>query len=581
MHNRVEVARITSSILLSVTLAGAFESSALAQALPAPAPPPAQPAPTPAATAAPATTATAITEPAPPAATTTPSDATAGYNVPIAQGGASPEDHARVDNSPFAHDGHPLAGYHNGLFFLRDHHDNFHLYVQGRVQLDGYGYIGPGVTKTNLKPTLFIRRIRPEVSGEFLGHWRFMLAGDFGATAIDNPRNTPTTTTSRYPPTETVRFQAAPTDAFINYRNGSAFNVMVGQMDAPFTMENRTSDKYLPFAERSLAVRAVGIPTNKEIGAMFWGETSDRLIYYSVGPYMGDGQNRPNVDSRFDVFGRAFIHPLAKTSMLAKGNPLRDAQIGAGFHYGSRDKDWVFYDYTPMTTQASYAFWTPTYAGSKGTMHIIPNGDQRAVAGELRLPIGNFDVTSEFVYIRNNTREAVEGYEATNTERFGNIHGIAYYVMLGFWPLGNRDINGVPGYGNPPRLDWSVSDPVIPRQALQLLAKWEQVALTYQSSSRDGLPDGPRNADGDIKVNAFSFGANYWATRHVRLTLNYVHDMFPGSAPVNPTTPDGPAQSSRNRALAPANTLRTGLDDSARNHSHSLNEIITRIAIAL
>ena len=42
--------------------------------------------------------------------------------------------------------------------------------------------------------------------------------------------------------------------------------LQVGQFDAPFTLENRTSDKYFDFMERSITVRAFGIPENKEIG---------------------------------------------------------------------------------------------------------------------------------------------------------------------------------------------------------------------------------------------------------------------------------------------------------------------------
>ena len=150
----------------------------------------------------------------------------------------SAEERARVDDAPSAADGHPLAGYHNGLFYLRDHHDNFHLYIQGRSQIDFYSYLGAGVPETSLKPTLFVRRIRPEVTGEFLGRWRFMIAGDFGATAIDNPRGTneasaappgvaPTASTARYGSGETTRFQAAATDVFLNYRQAGLFNVMI------------------------------------------------------------------------------------------------------------------------------------------------------------------------------------------------------------------------------------------------------------------------------------------------------------------------------------------------------------------
>jgi phosphate-selective porin len=563
----------TLLVIPCVALVLAFGSTAAAQNEPPPEPPPIPPP----STGQPARL---------PASPQTP----AGTNVPIAEPEGASEDHERIDNSPQAHDGHPLAGYHNGLFFLRDHHDNFHLYIQGRMHLDWYSYAGGGVPETTLKPTLFVRRVRPEVTGEFLGHWRFMIAGDFGATALDNPKGTnetqaaapgvaPTATTGKYASAETTKLGAQATDVFINYRQAPIFNVMLGQMDAPFMMENRTSDKYIPFMERSLAVRAVGIPTNKEIGAMFWGETADRLFFYSLGPYMGDGQNRTNVDSRFDVIGRTFVHPLAASSM-AKDNPLRDLQVGASFHYGSRDKKWVYYDYPGLSTQGAYTFWSPTYTGANGATHIIPAGDQIGVAAELRVPVGRFDLTAEGVYIKNGTREAIEGFQATNSERFGDIKGTSYYVMLDYWALGKRDINGVPGYGNPPRLDFSKSDPPEAPQALQLLAKWEQVSLTYSSASRAGVVD-PKNIDGDIKVNAFSLGATYWATKHIRVSLNYVYNMFPDSAPTSASAPGGPTQTSTNRALAPGNTLGKGIDDGARDGAHDLHEILARFAVAL
>ena len=279
--------------------------------------------------------------------------------------------------------------------------------------------------------------------------------------------------------------------------------------------------------------------------------------------------NRPNVDSRGDVYARTFFHPLA----TALKGPIADASIGGSFHFGSRDKEWVNYDYPVMTTQGAWAFWQPSYAGASATNHIIPAGNQLGVAGELRVPFEKFDFTGELVWIKNNTREAAEGLEAARSDRFGDIHGISYYAQVGFWPFGNRDINGIPGYGNPPRLDWSKPDPVVPRQALQLLVKWEQVAITYDSASRAGVPD-TKNADGDIKLNALSLGANYWATKHVRLSLNYVVDMFPDSAP-------GGKQTSTNRAQAPGNTIPAGRDDDARNGAHTLHELLMRFAIAL
>ena len=61
------------------------------------------------------------------------------------------------------------------------------------------------------------------------------------------------------------------TDVFINIGPTPWFNFQVGQFDAPFTLENRTSDKYFDFMERSLAVRAFAVPNNKEDGIMLWG----------------------------------------------------------------------------------------------------------------------------------------------------------------------------------------------------------------------------------------------------------------------------------------------------------------------
>ncbi|HEX7664308.1 MAG TPA: porin, partial [Polyangiaceae bacterium] len=176
-----------------------------------------------------------------------------------------------ANNPALAKDGHPLAGYHDGLFYLRDENDNFRLYVQGRAQIDSYNYLGPGVSSsTSLVPTVFLRRIRPEITGEILKNWQFMIAGDFGATSLDNakgngtetvaaaPGAAPSATSGKYAGAQTAHVGAAPTDVFVNFHGHALFNVQVGQFDAPFMMENRTSDKYIPFMERSLAVRDIG-----------------------------------------------------------------------------------------------------------------------------------------------------------------------------------------------------------------------------------------------------------------------------------------------------------------------------------
>lgn len=488
-------------------------------------------------------------------------------------------------NPGLAKDGYPLAGYRGGLFYLRDSNDDYRLYLQGRAHVDFYGYAGPGVSDTTLKPTLFLRRARPEISGEFFHRVWFMIAGDFGATAIDNPRGTnetsaaapgmaPDASTGRYASAQVARVSAAPTDVFLNFRATQWLNVQVGQFDAPFTMENRTSEKWgTPFMERSLTVRDVAVPTQKQIGLMLWGEAF-KVLNYSIGLFDGEGQNRPNVDSKGDVFARVYVTPLA-----ARKDALKNLQFGVSGRQGSRDHRYVNYDVPALTTQGQYAFWNPSYTGSAGLTHIIYSGSQRGVAVEARIPYGLVDLTTEAAYIDKGTREAVDGFQAAPSPRFGSLRGYSYYVEFGYWPLGNRDINGLPGVQNMPHVDFEKPEKKTRETALQLLAKWEQVRLTYDSARRSGSPDS-KNADGDIRVDAFSLGANYWLTKHLRLTANYVLNVFPDSAPISASPAGGATQTSTQRAQAPGNTLGAGVNDEARSHAHVLHELLARFAVA-
>jgi hypothetical protein len=173
-----------------------------------------------------------------------------------------------------------------------------------------------------------------------------------------------------------------------------------------------------------------------------------------------------------------------------------------------RDRGYVSYDYPAMSTQGNFTFWSPVYQGSGGAWtHVIPSGAQLGLAGELRVPVEWFDLTAELVWLRNRTREAVEGFQATHAERFGALDGFGYYAQLGFWVLGKRSILGEPGYQNMPHVSFEKPEPKSPPHAVQLLLRWEQLRASYQGASRAGLPD-PKGIDGDIKADALSIGAN-------------------------------------------------------------------------
>jgi hypothetical protein len=289
-------------------------------------------------------------------------------------------------------------------------------------------------------------------------------------------------------------------------------------------MENRVSDNTTPFLERSLVSRGLGAPFTRDIGAMFWGQEPHGKVYYTVGLYNGDGANRPNADNRFDVVSRVFVRPFA-----ASGSLFEDAQLGVSARFGSRDPKLVGYDAPSLTTQGGFAFWKATYKDSQGrTVHVIPSAEQGAVAADVFVPIERFDLSSEIVYAVTNTREADDGYQLSAiTDRTTRLAGYAYYVQAGVWIMGGRDIIGPPSYGKPLKVDLASAQKK-PKQGLQLLAKVEGLHVAY-SGARTGQLD-PKTPIGDIDVTSVAFGANYWATRHLRVGLDYSFYDFGGRA---------------------------------------------------
>jgi hypothetical protein len=289
----------------------------------------------------------------------------------------------------------------------------------------------------------------------------------------------------------------------------------------------------------------------------------------------GDGPNRANVDSRYDVSGRAVVRPLSRATLSG----MKWAQIGASARGGSRDSTAVGYDLPSLTTQGGYPFWRPTYKDSLGrTLHVIPSKTQWAVGADAYVPIGDFDVTGELIYMSDDTREAVDGLQLSGfNERVGRLKGFGWYGQVSYWPIGDHDIVGYPSYGKPIHVDLSKPQRQ-PTHGLQLVAKVEQLHLTYRSSSRGGAPD-PKTPDGDIDVNSVELGINYHATKHVRVGVNYALYTFPDSAPTSASSAGGPVQSSSQRALAPGQLLARGVDDAARDSGHTLNEVQVRFGV--
>jgi hypothetical protein len=454
-------------------------SVALAQEPPPPPPPPAEPAPPP----PPAEPAPPPPEPLPP----TPPEQPAPPPAPPA---AEP-----------ATGGEPLAGFSDGTAFLRSPDGEFVLLPNGRLHIDGYAFAGNNTQPAPRPfPGFIVRRARAELAGWIGPMVYFSIAGDFAGTP-----------------------QA--TDDYVAIAPwGDKAILQVGQFDAPFTLENRTSDKYFDFMERSLTVRAFGIPSNKELGAMVHGIQPDKLFYYSVGVFNGDGQNNRNADKNLDVMGRAWIAPLALTDMEA----LKAIEVGGSFWVGKRTKGLAF---APQTTQGGFTFfknnWTvaPATGMGAGTNYsLFQNGDISAFAAELDLPVAHkFGLRGEYVHKKQDLASTAAGTLPSQ------LKGDAVYGEAYAWVIGDDKIIGAPGLQLPGRI--KKFGTAAPRLGLAILARLDYLDETVTVPADTEAMAAGNPGGGHTKVTSFELGANLWYSKRFRATLNYVFNHFAGDTP--------------------------------------------------
>jgi phosphate-selective porin len=451
--------------------------------------------------------------------------------------------------APAPEEPHARLDYSDGAFYLRSANDNIVFVPSGRVHIDSYGFAGSGVDKyhksngSGLKLNLFFRRFIIEFGGLIRHKWFYWVGGNFAPTTVD-ANQAPISSANVY-------------DGFVGYMPTPRIRIYLGQYNAPFTMENVTSSRWLDLMERSLTVRTLATPYNKADGLTVWGETENKSFEYQAGVFGGDGMNRQSIDNRVDGMARLVVRPLAKRS-----DALKRFHIGAGGRLGSRDPDFVQYDAPAMSTPGGYTYWAPSYTAADGTkIHVVAAGRQAAASGEFYLPFERWDVRGEVVYINENRHEVSEA-DKSKAIRGGSLSGIGSYGQVSVWLAGTPRINGNPAgtYGV-----LKVPDGLGAQApyALQLVGRAEIVRVAYDGNARGGsTPGGLSAATNNISVNAYQLGLTFWATKHIRLTAEYSLYQFLGS----PTS---------NQAKAP------GVADKVSPDAHLLHEYSLRAGLAL
>lgn len=429
----------------------------------------------------------------------------------------------------------PLVGVQGNRFYLRTDDDWLRIYPGGRLRVDTFATLGPGMDELSpaagaaaLDMQIVLRRVRFELSGELFQRLAFTMGFELGGQRLGvDDLGSPT---ARFAPALATSGDLLPAEMSLSYRVRPWLNATVGQFNVPFSMANRTREYATPLLERNLAIRGFAVPHNKDLGATVWGELEDRVFAYEVGVFAGDGANRVSADARPDFAGRVFARPLASSGSCSFA---RLAQIGVSGRYGSRDQDAVDYDYPAIATNQGFVLWQPGYEDSYGRLnHVIPSGHQWAVGGELRLPFDlpagrAIDLRGEAYYVSNDTREAVDGYQQTHTERFGRMKGLGWYGMVSAWLLGDAFASGEPGIHRPPTID--IDDPPATLRGLEILAFAAGINANYEGASREQSLADVATPNANIAIYQFGGGLQYWYGTFIRAGLHYAAYYTPDS----------------------------------------------------
>jgi hypothetical protein len=387
------------------------------------------------------------------------------------------------------------VGLSDNRFFVRAALGKLVLFPGGLLQVDGRSF---GTDNLDAPHDGFsLQRARLEVAGLVAGVVGFNAAADFAhgpsLRGVDQY-------VSVAPWADRVIFQA-------------------GQFDAPFTMENRISDRSLDFLERSMLSRVLAIPENKKQGGMVHGTNAARNYYYSAGAFFGDGQT--------DGMGRAWVAPF---SFGRAPQLLRGVTVGGSAWLGHARGGMAL---ASQTTQSGFLFLDTTTRWLEGSdltdVGLRTRDNMSAFAAELNAPFthklgARFEWATrqqplDIVMVRN-------GGMATRA-RGAELDGWATYGELWFWVLGDDRVVGEQGLQLPLRLgEPGVARPVT---ALQLAARAEFLSEEL-SPGTDPVAAAQVVSRGGTQVTALTAGANLWLARRVRATLSYSWSHPTGSS---------------------------------------------------
>ncbi|MBI4115632.1 MAG: hypothetical protein HY447_03550 [Candidatus Omnitrophica bacterium] len=279
-------------------------------------------------------------------------------------------------------------------------------------------------------------------------------------------------------------------EAWLEYKQLPAARLRVGQFKVPFSLEAMHSSRWIDFVEPPIGVS--NLQPAEDLGAMIYGTPWEGRIDYAFGVFNGRRRLSEDNNDAFDLAGRLVLAPFRKSS----NDLLKDLYFGGSVTTGSSQET---LGGTSFTTAGGTSFFTY----STGARH--PDNRTR-LGGEFQWIYGPGDIKVE--YISGSFSDVDLGDRKTDVN-INSWYASATYVLTGERKQRNKPINPKNDF-NPSKGVWG---------AWELGARYEEFLI-------NGSPLAQGFATGTDRVDALSFGINWWPNIHTRFMLDYVVNLF-------------------------------------------------------
>ena len=398
------------------------------------------------------------------------------------------------------------AKFKDGISFESGDGDN-KFSINGRTQLDYRNFDWNDKASTaanaNAADTFDVRRAYLGAKGTFAKYYDFEVTADFAQTAA---------------PQLDV--------AYMNVKWWKEAQFQFGQFKMPFSLEERTSSRFLDFQERSFVNNTSLVP-GKERGIMVHG-TPFTGVNYALAFSNGQGKNTNETDIRED--SKDIIAHVDTNIAEIMGNKDMVIHLGASFANGdlptatvgsqrTEGRGTSFFGATAFTSAPGVP------AGSQNTMERTRTGLEGAFA------YGPFKVQSEYA------KANFEGVNATNVSYDRDIK--AYYAEALWLITGENYAESYKG---------GKFDRIRPKNDFNPkgagFGAWEAGVRFSKFDASDfkttnALGTGVLTAGLTNEADAWTVGLKWLPTANSRFLLNYVDTDFKTPVTVSGVTENG------------------------------------------